>query len=381
MRLMAILTAFLFMLVSCEGDDGSSKTLDKKDIQEISSDAAIGETTAEETGCTGEMCPEEIPGCDISGFAEAESTMFIEDPAAIDYHLTYTGKDAAHADTELVIEIRQGVPFNGPYSPGAYDLSGKNYSNCGLCVLIRQGCSESGCQKYFFAKSGSVDIDMIGGAGIEFIASMDIEFEEVTIDQATRKSTPVEGGESWCIKDTDIHKMISIDFVTGEHQCISGGTGTKANSQISDFSLMNCVGETVNLHSFCGAAKAVWIIAVAGWCDACDSFVPKAAKDIVAYESSGLVGMVVLSETAEGGQPDLTYCKAYAEQHKIDPKYMYIDFQHNLLFTKIDPMSGDTIGLPWEALLDADDMKYIANSSAGSLSFADILKVLNDTYE
>lgn len=102
--------------------------------------------------------------------------------------------------------------FGGPSAPGTFDLNGINYADCGLCLLILADCSDTqgtGCTKYFYADEGSVTIDQFGQDGGTFSGSMNnVVFKEVTIDSDTYTSTPVAGGETWCMDGTSFFANI-----------------------------------------------------------------------------------------------------------------------------------------------------------------------------
>ena len=51
----------------------------------------------------------------------------------------------------MQVEI-YGGDFGGPTGPGTYQLDGSNYADCGLCVVGRTNCTQSGgCEKPFYA--------------------------------------------------------------------------------------------------------------------------------------------------------------------------------------------------------------------------------------
>ncbi|MDG1483633.1 MAG: hypothetical protein P8R54_28845 [Myxococcota bacterium] len=101
----------------------------------------------------------------------------------------------------------QASPYFGPAQPGTYDLSGMNYADCGLCVLLLGDCFASNqCDQVFFVSEGTLDIDVLSGNGGPFRATLrDAVFEEVTLDPSTYTSTPVAGGERWCLDEVTIN--------------------------------------------------------------------------------------------------------------------------------------------------------------------------------
>ena len=60
--------------------------------------------------------------------------------------------------------------FNGPTSPGRYELNGINYADCGLCLLMLVNCTGSAnCEKTLYADQGTVEITKLDSG--EFAAS------------------------------------------------------------------------------------------------------------------------------------------------------------------------------------------------------------------
>ena len=108
--------------------------------------------------------------------------------------------------TELQIMSYQADPYYGPTGPGSYDLSGLNYADCALCMLVVQSCDESyNCAKGFFIESGTLEIDQMSSYGGTFGAALvNASFVEVTINPDTYESTPVVGGERWCVDRLNI---------------------------------------------------------------------------------------------------------------------------------------------------------------------------------
>ena len=89
--------------------------------------------------------------------------------------------------------------FGGPTSPGRYVLDGINFKDCGLCLLMLQGCDDSGeCEKTFYADEGVVEITQI--ASDRFAANYSgVVYREVTLDQEDSTSVPVPNGETVCV--------------------------------------------------------------------------------------------------------------------------------------------------------------------------------------
>ena len=111
---------------------------------------------------------------------------------------------------ELQLISYQAAPYHGPSSPGRYPLSGLNYADCGLCMLLVTNCSDGySCDEVFFIEDGTLDVVDFGQGSGRFQATIrDAVFAEVEIDPSTYESRPIPGGERWCIQD------IGIDVAT-----------------------------------------------------------------------------------------------------------------------------------------------------------------------
>ena len=107
---------------------------------------------------------------------------------------------------ELQITSYQGAPFYGPSTPGRYSLDGSNYGDCGLCVLLITDCTDGySCDRVHFADRGSLEVVDFGDRSGQFRATLrDAVFREVEFDPATYWSTPVPGGDSWCVDELEI---------------------------------------------------------------------------------------------------------------------------------------------------------------------------------
>ena len=179
----------------------------------------------------------------------------------------------------LLIELYQGSPYNGATTPGTYSLAGSNYENCGNCVRMQTQCSKASqsCAKQWYADEGELVITEIGDGTFagEF---KNIVLKEVTIDPNTYVSTPVPGGEVWCIPSLPFSEEMATGGTgttpaTGTfpvyegdvaETCVPDGNGNLINANVADFTLTNCNGDPVSVHQGCGK-DAIWFISVAGW--------------------------------------------------------------------------------------------------------------------
>lgn len=113
---------------------------------------------------------------------------------------------------ELQMLSYQAEPYFGPTTPGTVSLWGNNYADCAFCALVITDCDESySCDQVFFADEGTVQINAMAGGNMPFEAVLqDVVFREVTIDPATYESTPVPGGDTWCVDGLAIDVMTNL---------------------------------------------------------------------------------------------------------------------------------------------------------------------------
>jgi hypothetical protein len=164
--------------------------------------------------------------CSRAGFTAASQ--------AADYseagNFTYRAVSGTSAPVQIMTIDSFIEGFGGPSAPGTFDLSGMNYADCGLCLLVLADCADAqgtGCTKYFYADEGSVTISQFGQDGGVFSGSMsNVIFKEVTIDSETFTSTPVVGGETWCMDGTSFSANIGASNPGGDN----GGGNTGGNT-------------------------------------------------------------------------------------------------------------------------------------------------------
>lgn len=351
-----------------------------------------------------------VSGCDKNSFTFAQQTFENRSGLAV-----FTGYSATSEPvTGLAIELYSSGNYTGATTTGSYDLAGHDYASCSNCVVIRADCAGGTCAKTFFADEGSLVITEWGGPGGSFKAQLvGVKAKEVVINPQTFASTPVVGGQTWCLDGLTVEagiKSIPISDRT-QPECVANGTGVYVNDNVGNFMLYNCNGDRVKLHDDCGSTekKALWIVATAGWCTACSQFLAEMVSNHggslsrakVAQQTPGLDMLIVLGENAQGAKPSQAYCKTYAEQKKLDPAMVVIDWsdagvpiplidpegyaiETNSLATvwsKINPYLVEeggsvTSAYPWWALLRPYNMQYIWSDYVGTSSFEQALGTL-----
>ena len=90
---------------------------------------------------------------------------------------------------------------------GPYDFTSENYATCERCVRIDAGCTnEGGCDTIFLVNAGRMDIIAWEDPGGHFTVTFtDLHAIEVTVAaEMPMTSTPVDGGETWCIDELTV---------------------------------------------------------------------------------------------------------------------------------------------------------------------------------
>lgn len=315
--------------------------------------------------CESGVCAGEPP-CGSTGLQAALQQTTLEDAGSgnkVFVHREYTSTSVP--TDVLSLEDYLYAPYNGPTAPGVYDLSGQNYEDCGLCLVVSKNCSSSSCAKRFFQKSGTLEIIEYGGAGGAFKAVLNATLEEVTIDPTTYVSKPVPGGETWCFEDHVIDETIVAPAQLGE--------------AVADFTLNNCYGEPLQLSSL-KTSSAIWLTVVAGWCPSCDQWLPQVAANVAALKADGarLTHVTVLGEDNYSELPTQAFCVNYAEDHGLDPAEVYIDFQYDATFSHVDPYLGPNgeFAIPWDVLIKGTGLIYTWHSALASPTLESALTTL-----
>ncbi|MCD4747897.1 MAG: hypothetical protein K8R59_00875 [Thermoanaerobaculales bacterium] len=150
--------------------------------------------------------------------------------------------------------------------------------------------------------------------------------------------------------------------------CVAEGTGIYEGDNIADFSLSNCSGTSVSLHSRCSVAKGVLVVHVAGWDPAGTALIGSILSGMADELSQGLDLMVVLGEDPAGQTPSFAYCAVFAAANSLSDNQIFIDGGWSLTRANIYayPTSGTDFMIPWTGLLDGDNMLYVYGEGEGS---------------
>ncbi len=152
---------------------------------------------------------------------------------------------------------------------GTHELGGDEAKEgCTFCVRAGSYCNQSGCGQHYVATEGTLEIVSSGEPGTPLVAAFeDVKFTQVYLHQIKDDGTYKVAGQSakkWCLGDFPISLSIPEPTVP-VNDCVTEGTGVLLGDNIADYTLTNCLGEEITLHSRCGRTKAVWVVAVAGW--------------------------------------------------------------------------------------------------------------------
>lgn len=315
---------------------------------------------------------EAATGCDIVGFDSTNQAAF----ARFAGGQTRVRFVASNVEIEppfdkLVVELNHARFFaGGAAAPGTYPLEGTSEVGAPLFVRGYTFCNDFDCAFPYVVEGGSLELEEAGEPGTNLKGWLrGLKLKQVRFSSTTGEMIPFPSGKTWCVGDFRMDVAIP-PLSTAQGTCVEDGTGNNIGDNVRNFTLTNCYGEEVDLHSRCGMSKAVWIVATAGWCGACEQFVPVAGERAKANESAGLDLMVVIGENTAGTAPSVQYCKDYAGAKGLDPGATFIDHDGQrswpVLFDAINTYSGGSIGLPWNAVLDGRSMEYVWSSNAGS---------------
>jgi len=354
-----------------------------------------GSATPDVAADTGSGLP---TGCDRSGFSAVLQGFEKSDGVAI---LEMRSSEGEPVDV-LQIEIYTSGDYRGATEAGTYPLTGSTYEDCSNCVVVRAGCTDSGCSKRFLVDQGDLVISQWDLAGGRFAGHLEgAKAHEVTIDADTYVSTLVPGGETWCLDGVAFDAEVPSLPVSDRTQptCVNEGTGTILGDNIANFQLQDCLGRRVKLHGTCNDAdaRALWLIGTTGWCTACHEFLSEFVADhggalsrkIVGEQTKGLDMLIFLGEDGNGQKPTAAYCQAYAEDLGLDPGMVLIDWSDTpvplpiinepgmmvetnslgTVWTYIDPYlmsEGGSVATyyPWWAILRPRNMEYVWSDRA-----------------
>ena len=134
------------------------------------------------------------------------------------------------------------------------------------------------CEKTLYADEGTVEITKLDW---EFAARYEnVVYREATISEGDSRSTPVDGGMTWCADGYSFDQQLQEGSSGGsgapnEEQICAGSTAC-VGEQIANFQLTSCeTGERVGIRDYLAGAEMGVLLATAGWCGACSARIPE----------------------------------------------------------------------------------------------------------
>jgi len=258
-------------------EEGTSSKISKDDIvaalEEATGCGCFGAVCG--TGKCGHQCGTCTDGSCFSGTCEDQATCPTTDVTASSQKAQLFNDTESlkfRYDAELPagsafdkVRITYNAAVDDALPPGTYDLRERGLNDCKPCVTAYKDCLPDGgaCATAFVAQAGQVQIDEITPDG-QFRGSLtDLKFETAYEDPKTGLYTILTQFGANCVPTFAFD--VNLESIIQEPQdCDPEGNGTMIGNKLADFTLQNCNGEDVNLHSACGK-KALWLIAAAGW--------------------------------------------------------------------------------------------------------------------
>lgn len=347
--------------VACSADEETPDKVDATDASDAT-DAADATDTTDPTNTNSGECAE-------SGFSVGNSAATAAQGS--------WGIAAANADGTAVIRIDSFADWNGPTSAGNYDLGGINYKDCGLCLMIASDCQQGqNCQTTWYADAGNVNITELN-TQVDGTVELNLEgvvFTEVTISE-DYTSTPVANARTWCMDQgfsgtftdpdqPDLSGATVPDAV--EATCVAEGNGKGVGANLGDFTLTNCHGDAVNVHSLaCNAeTKAAWFVASADWCGPCHVYADIAKERLDNGNQGGVVFFDVIGEDLNYNPATIETCRSYADQHNLPYEEVFFDPSWETLYGNIWPYPTVQGGmyLPWVGIAKGENLEYVYSS-------------------
>ena len=199
------------------------------------------------------------PPANFYPMAEAAYTRLTGGKFKLFYVATQGGAEPPF--TKVTVELDHDAVANK--GVGTYDLTPADGDlGCDLCVRGHSYCNSDGCAQAYLPESGQLEITHSGEPGTPFRATLkNTVFKQYKIEGG--KYVSYAKGYQWCMGDFTIDVEVPA-LSEAEDFCVETGTGTGVGDNIGDYSLVNCLGDEVPLHSRCGLTDAVWMVATAG---------------------------------------------------------------------------------------------------------------------
>ena len=190
------------------GEEDKENTSEDEEWGGESSEDNQGDPNEEtfETEDEEDVLQEEDASCTYDNFNVAGERAFVVNASTDQPIFVFQATDSGSSPMN-VLEILSypGEPYHGPNGVGTYSMDGNNYEDCSLCMLIYEHCGESSCESVYFADLGELQVNSAMEVNQNFSATLrNVVFKEVSIDQETYRSTPIDGGNTWCVDSLTI---------------------------------------------------------------------------------------------------------------------------------------------------------------------------------
>jgi hypothetical protein len=129
---------------------------------------------------------------------------------------------------------------------------------------------------------------------------------------------------------------------------------------------------TYELHSNCGEKKVVWLFLSAGWCGACEAYVPQVETWYQTYQDKGLEVMWIEGWDENDEPPAWAWMDNWAKEK--NPSFPLLrDFDFKQVQTYL-PYNGG--GLPWLAVVDGTNMELVLTAESRDATEAKVAEML-----
>jgi hypothetical protein len=309
--------------------------------------------------------------------------------------------DATNGDTSsfeaLSVQIYDGA--HPHTSPGTYTITAKDtsYKSCANCFLFHTGCWRSlgtlQCEKVLMPRVGSTYT--INNVGFSLGSTLDIdiehmEFQEVTIDPDTYATTPVAGGDTWCLDDVNA----SATLVDPAFVDMPQPTGLSCEYPAPPYYFLgpepgdtSIEPQTVPPMGWPGAffgglptgfdlaqfkcdhpeIKTLFIMVGAGWCSACkdfftNTFCKAGGLEEQLHALNAEILYVIIDNNVPGTPATNVFANAKVNSYGCHGGYRISDTDNTAGF-RVIYHSQMYAGIPWAAAVRMSDMKLTHEQS------------------
>lgn len=152
--------------------------------------------------------------------------------------------------------------------------------------------------------------------------------------------------------------------------CPIGGSGTLVGDQIKNITFQGAYGLDVELHSYCGEAKALWISLTAGWCTACTQLAPTFQAIHEQFKDQAVHWMLLVGDDGSYNPADWSYAKQHHAAHGYQDAWEYVAdpaFQGIVDAASITDADGSFF-LPTHVILGGDmSIQFIGTSETEAM--------------